>query len=134
MSDYQEAYQKTTPTNRESQTSVASRDKLDRSGRARRYKAMIFDHICLYGHHGATCDEIEQRLNIIHQTASCYIRVLAMEGQIEASGQTRESRFGRKVTVWTRKFRPTTTQSAATPVKQDDLFQVKPSFKREDFV
>lgn len=130
MSEYQDQYQKQTPTNYHNATSVASRDDLDRTKKSHRYKKAIFDHICIHGTHGATCDEIEQRLGLLHQTASCYITCLTREGQIQASGQTRAARSGRQVTVWTRKFRP----AAPVPAKeQPDLFQVKPTYRTEVF-
>ena len=128
MNDYQEQYQRPTPTNYGNAASVASRDELDRAKRGARYKRAIYEHICLYGTQGATCDEIERRLGLLHQTASCYITCLTREGLIEASGQTRAARSGRQVTVWVRKFKPTQTQKNA---EQKELFQAKPTFRAE---
>ena len=128
MNDYQEQYQRPTPTNYGSETSVASRNDLDRAKKGLKYKRMIYEHICLYGTYGATCDEIEHRLGLLHQTASCYITCLTREGLIEASGQTRAARSGRNVTVWTRKFKPAQPVPAA---EQPDLFKVKPTFRTE---
>lgn len=128
MSEYQEQYQRPTPTNYGNAASVASRDELDRAKKATRYKRAIYEHICLYGTQGATCDEIERRLGLLHQTASCYITCLTREGLIEASGQTRAARSGRQVTVWVRKFKPA---QSAQKTEQPDLFHVKPTYRTE---
>lgn len=114
-----------TPTNYGSATSVASRDALDATHKSNRYRQMIYEQICLNGTHGATCDEIEVKLGIRHQTASCFISVLKDKGMIVASGQTRPARSGRNVTVWTRKF-----STIAVP-NEAELFQVKPTFRKE---
>ena len=114
-----------TPTNYATPTSVASRDVLDATHKSNRYRQAIFDQICLQGTHGATCDEIEVRLGIRHQTASCFISVLKDKGMIVASGATRPARSGRNVTVWTRKF------SGVVAPTNEDLFQVKPTFRKE---
>lgn len=118
-----------TPTNYATPTSVASRDALDATHKSNRYRQAIYEHICLQGTHGATCDEVEVRLGIRHQTASCFITVLQKQGAIEASGQTRQARSGRQVTVWTRKFIP--ADPAPVIPEQPDLFHVKPTFRKE---
>lgn len=47
----------------------------------------------------ATCDEIEARLNLTHQTASASINGLMRHGAIVASG-ARPTRSGRAARVW----------------------------------
>lgn len=43
----------------------------------------------------ATCDELEQSLNLKHQTASARITELLSQKQIVPTGQTRPTRSGR---------------------------------------
>jgi predicted ArsR family transcriptional regulator len=116
-----------TPTNYATPTSVLSRDALDATHKSNRYRQMIYEQICLQGTNGMTCDEIEVRLGIRHQTASCFISVLKDKGMIVASGQTRPARSGRNVTVWTRKF------SGVVAPSTSELFPVKPTFKQGGF-
>jgi len=49
---------------------------------------------------GATCDEVEAALSLSHQTASARIRELFQDGSIRDSGLRRNTRTGRKATVW----------------------------------
>ncbi len=49
---------------------------------------------------GRTDDEIEQALNMIHQTASARRRELVLAGKVKDSGRTRATRRGRQATVW----------------------------------
>ena len=49
---------------------------------------------------GATCDEIEVALSLSHQTASARVRDLFKAGSIRDSGLRRNTRTGRKATVW----------------------------------
>lgn len=49
---------------------------------------------------GATCDEIEVALSLSHQTASARVRDLFKAGNIRDSGIRRNTRTGRKATVW----------------------------------
>ena len=49
---------------------------------------------------GATCDEIEVALSMSHQTASARVRDLFKAGSIRDSGIRRNTRTGRKATVW----------------------------------
>lgn len=51
------------------------------------------------GSHGATCDEVENALELKHQTASARIRELAQMGLIAPRG-VRKTRSGRNATVW----------------------------------
>lgn len=47
----------------------------------------------------ATCDELEQRLSLSHQTCSASVNSLMKSGLIVADGK-RPTRSGRKATVW----------------------------------
>ncbi len=49
---------------------------------------------------GMTCDEIEQRLALTHQTASARVYDLRKLGAIRDSGFVRHTRSGRKAIVW----------------------------------
>jgi hypothetical protein len=49
---------------------------------------------------GATCDEIEQSLGLVHQTASAEIRHLVLGGKLTNSGLRRRVRSGRTAIVW----------------------------------
>ena len=49
---------------------------------------------------GATCDEVEQALNLSHQTAGPRIRELVQLGLVKDSGQRRPTRSGRGAIVW----------------------------------
>jgi predicted transcriptional regulator len=49
---------------------------------------------------GATCDEVEERLSMRHQTASARIRELAIRGLIRDSSLRRGTRSGRPAIVW----------------------------------
>lgn len=49
---------------------------------------------------GATCDELEVRLNLTHQTCSPRVVELRDRGQIRDSGMRRKTRGGRFAVVW----------------------------------
>jgi hypothetical protein len=49
---------------------------------------------------GATCDEIEVGLGMLHQTASSRINQLARDGWLRDTGDRRETRTGRLAIVW----------------------------------
>jgi len=49
----------------------------------------------------ATCDEIEQLLNLSHQCASARISELNKDNLIEDTGERRLTRLGRKARVYT---------------------------------
>jgi hypothetical protein len=52
------------------------------------------------GEQGATCDEIERALRMIHQTCSARVRELFLRSEIEDSGRKRETPRGRRAIVW----------------------------------
>jgi hypothetical protein len=49
---------------------------------------------------GATCDELEQAMDLSHQTASARLREMALKGTIVDSGKKRLTRSGRAAIVW----------------------------------
>lgn len=56
---------------------------------------------------GMTCDELEELLELTHQTCSARVRGLAKRGLISDSGARRPTRYGRRAIVW-QVVRPTT--------------------------
>lgn len=81
------------PTSRAAAASV--------SRRVARDKDRIIGSLATSGAHGATCDELEDALNLPHQTTSARVRDLAKRRVILNSGRTRATRYGRKAIVWT---------------------------------
>ena len=61
---------------------------------------LVLGYIVRQGIRGATCDEIEVELNLIHQTASARVNELAKRGMIVDRGYRRPTRSGRRATVW----------------------------------
>ena len=51
----------------------------------------------------ATCEEIETRLNIKHQTASARINDLIKKGLVHDSSFRRKTKSGRNAIVWVKK-------------------------------
>ena len=49
---------------------------------------------------GATNDELEEHMDIKHQTLSPRVRELVQHGKVKDSGQRRRTRSGRFATVW----------------------------------
>lgn len=88
--------QKSIPTNEHSDTSVHSRDILDR--KKNNYRERILNFI--KDHCGSTCDQVEVGLELRHQTASCFIRFLTQDGFLRDSGERRITRTGRRAIVW----------------------------------
>jgi len=68
----------------------------------------VFGYIDRRG--GATCDEVEVALRLIHQNASARVRELAKAGEIVDSGHRRATRTGRSAIVWVK---------APEPVRQE---------------
>lgn len=86
------------PFVRGSSTSEAAADSMtNASGKIRR---QVLEHIVALGPHGATCDEIEDALDLRHQTASARVRELALLSRILDSGRKRPTRSGRNAVVW----------------------------------
>jgi predicted ArsR family transcriptional regulator len=49
---------------------------------------------------GATVDEVEEALGMLHQTAGARMRELVKAGRVADSGAKRPTRSGRKAVVW----------------------------------
>jgi len=64
-------------------------------------KVLTFVKAC--GPDGATCDEVEDALELRHQTASARVRELVQLGKLFDSGRERKTRSGRRATVWVAK-------------------------------
>lgn len=69
-------------------------------GKAAVDEARVLDFIRTCGSFGATDDEVEQALHLLHQTASARRRGLVLKDFVEDSGRTRLTRTGRHATVW----------------------------------
>lgn len=52
------------------------------------------------GRRGMTCDEVEQRGRLLHQTASARIRELEQDGVVTIGGGRRETRSGCSARVY----------------------------------
>ncbi len=63
-------------------------------------REQIRSYITKRGDKGATCDEIETKLQLTHQSASARVYDLKAQGLIVASGTTRATRSGRQATVY----------------------------------
>jgi predicted transcriptional regulator len=67
-------------------------------GNAASIRATILEHIRTTGN--ATCDEIEIRFGLRHQTASARVRELSLMKAIKDSGNRRDTRSGRSARVY----------------------------------
>ena len=54
---------------------------------------------------GATCDDLELRLGVSHQTVSAAIRAMTKAGMIVDSGEKRPTRTGRPARVYVRRLK-----------------------------
>jgi hypothetical protein len=66
-----------------------------------RMRGSILAHIRVSGEVGATCDEVEMRLSMPHQTASARISEMLRGGLIRDSGDRRRTRTGKLARVYT---------------------------------
>lgn len=62
----------------------------------------IFDRI-INSPNGATCDDLELRLGLSHQTVSAAIATMMKQGMIIDSGEKRKTRTGRTARVYLRR-------------------------------
>jgi len=67
---------------------------------AAQLRAMVLKAIVDAGQAGLTCDELEERLEMRHQTVSPRVNELWEAGEIGDSGQRRVTRSNRKAIVW----------------------------------
>jgi hypothetical protein len=81
-----------------SATSKAAAESIEKD--TNRLRKLVFEEIRDAGSCGLTCDEVEARLDLRHQTASARVRELALAGQIIDSELKRKTRSGRAAVVW----------------------------------
>ena len=65
-----------------------------------RLRRLVYEEIKEAGSSGMTCDEVEARLDLKHQTVSARMRELAIAGRIIDSELKRKTRSGRAAVVW----------------------------------
>lgn len=80
----------------ESSTSKAAADEMKPT--AGTLRSRVLEYVLKHG--DATDDEIEQGLDLRHQTASARRRELVLGGQLVDTGRRRQTRSGRSATVW----------------------------------
>lgn len=81
-----------------SDTSEAAAGSVE--GLASTLRRRVWERIRGTGMAGMTCDEVEARLGLRHQTASARIRELAVRGLLADSGRRAATRSGRQAVVW----------------------------------
>jgi DNA-binding Lrp family transcriptional regulator len=84
----------------------------------------VLDYLRKQGTHGATDDEIEQALDLLHQTVSARRRDLVKQGTVVNSGKRRLTRTGRGATVWIVSELHATTQPTETEEKHPDVWPI----------
>ena len=83
---------------RGSDTSQAAAQSIEQN--AATMRGMIYVMIKRKEKLGATCDEVEEFLNLRHQTVSARIREMAEQGLLHDSGLRRMTRSKHMATVW----------------------------------
>ena len=78
------------------ETSLLAKDSIE--PHKQRMEALVLNAIVGYG--ALTCEEVEDRTGLSHQSASPRIRDLAKANKIVASGERRKTRSGRAANVW----------------------------------
>ncbi len=74
-------------------------------------RKVLYGGFITRGAYGATCDELENLLQIKHQTCSARIAEMCRDGQIVNTGQTRPTSSGSMATVYVAdKFAKAVTQ------------------------
>ena len=93
-----EDFEGSVPYARGSETSREAADSVEPYAGA--WRGKVLDLIRRSAAQGATCDEVEQRLNLRHQTASARIWELRRLGWIQDGGVRRLTRANRRAVVW----------------------------------
>lgn len=88
------------PTRGDVDTSKASAKAIEKTKHRSKHREAIYRLIKARAETGATCDEVEESLQIRHQTASCFIRFLTQDGLLYGTTERRLTRAGRKAIVW----------------------------------
>ena len=104
MSDQLRLFDPPVPYVRGSDTSKAAAGTMVLVVGSLRFEVLRF--IRSEGELGATCDAIECALDMRHQTASARVNELRNGGFIFDSGERRNTRSGRKATVWLATVKP----------------------------
>lgn len=86
----------TAPWARGSETSKSAAEEI--GSHLGRLEQLVLDTITAHGPH--TCDELEQRIGLSHQTTSARLRGLKLRDRIRATGERRPTRSGRMADVW----------------------------------
>jgi hypothetical protein len=89
----------TAPYVKNSDTSIAAAASLPEPALAR-LEAQVFAVVQKWKAHGVTDDELEIETGLSHQTVSARRRGLVQKGRIVDSGLRRQTRSGRKASVW----------------------------------
>jgi predicted transcriptional regulator len=79
-------------------TSAAAKRSI--KGIAQKMREQILSYITVMGDYGCTCDEVEEALNLKHQTASARIKELMNDNLITLNGKQRLTRSKRKANVY----------------------------------
>src|SRR5262245_19853296 len=93
-----EPYRGHAPSVRGSRTSVAAAEAKEPTKATD--EGLVLRFLVRRGMDGATNDEIERELGLIHQNASARTRTLVLKGYVRDSGVTRATRTGRQAIVW----------------------------------
>ena len=84
------------PFVRESETSKGAAEEI--APHLGRLEQLVLDAIVMHG--PQTCDELELRTGLSHQTTSARLRGLKLRHRIRATGERRPTRTGRLADVW----------------------------------
>lgn len=81
-----------------SETSKAAADSMEDV--VNNIQSAVYEAVIAAGEHGITCDEVEDKLGLSHQTASARLAYLSRDGLIGVADTKRKSRTGRAVNVY----------------------------------
>jgi len=98
MPGYDGLYGGKPPFEKDSDTSESAADSVTNS--ALNLREQVYHEIKDAGRVGKTCWEIEQELELQHQTASARIRELVLKGRVMDSHHRRKTGSDRMATVW----------------------------------
>ena len=100
------------PFVKSSSTSRASAREIE--SHLTRIQAEIYEEMQYAGVRGVTCDELEWKLRVRHQTLSARVRELYLLGWIYRTTRTRKTRSGRRAVVY--RLRKKRRSSSSLPV------------------
>ncbi len=70
------------------------------AGKTPSIRSIVEAYVLSKRYFGATCDEVELKFKLRHQTASARIRELVKGGRLEDTGFRRKTSSNRRATVW----------------------------------